>query len=119
MNGGAVEPETNVLIVSNPNLQPEDSRSFTAGVVYSPKFASGLDVSVDFWDTERIGVVTAPLADQVLQRELTGTLLPGEAVERDVGGNITRIITQDANIGNQESRGWDFGLQYQIGRAHV
>ena len=113
MNGGAFEPETNVLIVSNPNLQPEDSRSFTAGVVYSPKYVPGLDVSVDFWDTERIGVVTAPLADQVLQRELTGTLLPGEAVERDVGGNITRIITQDANIGNQESRGWDFGLQYQ------
>ncbi|PYL07204.1 MAG: hypothetical protein DME34_07310, partial [Verrucomicrobia bacterium] len=113
MNGGAFEPETNVLIISNPNLQPEDSRSFSAGFVYTAKYVPGLNVSVDFWDTERIGVVTAPLADQVLQRELTGTLLPGEVVERDVGGNITRIITQNQNIGNQESRGWDFGLLYQ------
>src|SRR5205085_7709521 len=113
MNGGAFEPETNTLIVSNPLLQPEDSRSFSAGVVYSPKYVPGLDLSVDFWDTERTGVVTAPLADQVLQRELTGTLLPGEAVERDIGGNITRIQTQKQNIGNQESRGFDFTLQYQ------
>jgi len=113
MKGGAFEPETNTLIISNRNLQPEDSRTFTAGFVYTPKYVPGLNLSVDFWDTERIGVVTAPLADQVLQRELTGTLLPGEAVERDIGGNITRIQTQNQNIGNQESRGFDFTLQYQ------
>jgi iron complex outermembrane recepter protein len=113
MNGGAFEPETNTLIISNKNLQPEDSRSFSAGFVYTPKYVPGLNLSVDFWDTERIGVVTAPLADQVLQRELTGTLLPGEVVERDISGNILRIQTQNQNIGNQESRGFDFTLQYQ------
>src|SRR5213595_3074161 len=113
MNKGAFEPETNVLISSNKNLQPEDSRTFTAGFVYTPKYVPGLDLSVDFWDTERIGVVTAPIADQVLQRELTGTLLPGEAVERDIGNNITRILSRNQNIGNQEARGFYFGLQYQ------
>lgn len=112
MNGGAFEPETNTLIVSNSHLQPEDSRNFTAGIVYSPKYVPGLTMSVDFWDIERIGVVSAETADQVLQRELNGTLLPGESVER-VAGKITRIIIPDENIGNQESRGFDFGLQYQ------
>src|SRR5881227_430828 len=112
-NGGVFEPETNTLISSNPGLQPEDSRSFSGGGVYSPKYVPGLNLSVDFWDIERTGVVTAPLADQVLQRELTGTLLPGEAVERDIGGNITRILIRNQNIGNQESRGFDFGLYYQ------
>src|SRR6266536_2935021 len=113
MKGGVFEPETNTLITSNPNLQPEDSRSFSGGVVYSPKYVPGLNLSVDFWDIERTGVVTAPLADQVLQRELTGTLLPGEKVERDIGGNITRILIRNKNIGNQEARGFDFGLYYQ------
>jgi iron complex outermembrane recepter protein len=113
MKGGVFEPETNTLITSNPNLQPEDSRSFSGGAVYSPKYVPGLNLSVDFWDIERTGVVTAPLADQVLQRELTGTLLPGEKVERDVGGNITRILIRNQNIGNQEARGLDFGLYYQ------
>jgi len=113
MKGGAFEPETNTLITSNPGLQPEDSRSFSAGIVYTPKYVPGLNLSVDFWDTERIGVVTAPLADQVLQRELTGTLLPGERVERDIGGNITRITIRNQNIGDQEARGFDFTVQYQ------
>ena len=112
-NGGVFEPETNTLISSNPGLQPEDSRSFSGGFVYTPKYVPGLNLSVDFWDIERTGVVTAPLDDQVLQRELTGTLLPGEAVERDIGGNITRILSRNQNIGNQEARGFDFGLQYQ------
>src|SRR5207249_12052068 len=111
--GGAFEPETNTLIISKKNLQPEDSRSFSAGIVYTPKYVPGLNLSVDFWDTERIGVVTAPLADQVLQRELTGTLLPGERVERDIGGNITRITIRNQNIGDQEARGFDFTVQYQ------
>src|SRR5438270_21184 len=61
--GGVFEPETNTLISSNPGLQPEDSRSFSGGVVYSPKYVPGLNLSVDFWDIERTGVVTALLAD--------------------------------------------------------
>ena len=113
MKGGLIESETNTLIVSNPNLTPEDSRSFSGGFVYTPKYAPGLNVSVDFWDVERTGVVAAPTADQVLQRELTGGLLPGEVVERDAGGFITRIIIPDQNLGSQEAKGVDLGLQYQ------
>jgi len=115
LKGGLFEPETNTLIQSNPNLQPEDSRSFSAGFVYTPKFVPGLNVSVDFWDIERIGIVAAPTAQQVLDREATNSLLPGEAVERDPNsGNITRILLSNQNLGSQESRGYDFTLQYQL-----
>ena len=31
-----------LTFLPNPNLQPEDSRNFTAGIVYSPKYVSGL-----------------------------------------------------------------------------
>jgi hypothetical protein len=48
----------------------------------------------------------------VLAREATGTLLPGEAVERDTGGFITRIIIPNQNLGAQTARGVDFGIQY-------
>jgi len=114
LRGGFFEPETNTLIQSNPNLQPEDSRSFSAGFVYTPKGVPGLTVSVDFWDIERIGIVAAPTAQQVLEREASGSLLPGEAVERDPNsGNITRILLSNQNLGSQEARGYDFTLQYQ------
>jgi outer membrane receptor protein involved in Fe transport len=112
-NGGVFEPETNTLIFSNPNLQPEDSRSFSAGFVYTPKYVPGLTFSADFWDIERTGVIFAKTADQVLQDELNGTLTPPENVERDVDGNITRITTQNLNSSSQTARGVDFSLLYQ------
>src|SRR5262249_34190651 len=45
--------------------------------------------------------------------EVNGTLGPGESVERDAGGNITRITTIDQNNSSQTARGVDFGLAYQ------
>jgi iron complex outermembrane receptor protein len=114
LKGGEFEPETNTLIQSNKNLQPEDSRSFSAGFVYTPKYVPGLNVSVDFWDIERTGIVAAPTAQQVLDREATNSLLPGEAVERDPNtGTISRILLSNQNLGSQEARGYDFTLQYQ------
>jgi iron complex outermembrane receptor protein len=112
--GNNFEPETNTLVVSNPNLQPEDSRSFSAGFVYSPKYVPGLTYSMDFWDIERTGVIFAKTAQQVLQDELHGTLTPPEAVERDPNsGDLNRIVTVNQNNSAQTARGIDFGLQYQ------
>ena len=112
-NNGLLESETNVLVTSNPNLQPEDSRAFSGGIVYTPKYVPGLTLSVDFFDIERTGVVGSPTADSVLAREAAGALLPGEAVERDAGGFITRILKSNQNFGAQTARGVDFGVQYQ------
>ncbi len=114
MNGGAFEPETNVLVLSNPNLQPEESSSYNFGVVYSPKYAPGLTFSVDVWGIDRDKVIGSSPADEVLARELTGKLLNGESVERDAGGGITRIVTQNRNLGSQQANGVDFTLLYQL-----
>jgi len=113
LNGGALEPETNVLVLSNPNLKPEDSESYSAGVVYTPKYVPGLTFSVDVWGIQRDSVIGSDPADKVLAREVAGMLLPGEAVERDAGGGITRIITQNRNLGEQSADGVDFTLLYQ------
>ena len=112
--GGLLESETPVLTTSNPNLQPEDSRAWTGGIVYTPKWAPGLTLNLDFWDIERVGVVAAPFPDAVLAREANGTLLPGETVERDAGGFISRITLANQNQGAEEARGLDIGAQYQI-----
>ncbi|HJT46036.1 MAG TPA: TonB-dependent receptor [Chthoniobacterales bacterium] len=107
LKGGLFESETNVLITSNRNLQPEDSRSFSGGFVYTPKPVPGLTFNADFWDIERTGVVFAPTADQVLNGGAPGV------VERDQGGFITRIVVANENFGAQTARGVDLGLQYQ------
>ena len=58
---GGTEPETQQRIDPQKTLQPEDSRNFSAGFVYTPKWihnwnaSSTLTMSVDFWDVERDG----------------------------------------------------------------
>ena len=113
------EPEGPVVFTSQPFLQPEDSRSFTCGFVYTPKWVSGLTISVDIWDTERTGVVVQSTTSDILHRELAGAegtgqgLLPGEIVQRDPNtGNIERIFTPFINSGSLKANGVDFGVQY-------
>src|SRR5207248_7589539 len=54
--GGNFDPVTKTrfgevpfIVRSNPNLQPEDSRSFSGGIVYTPKFVQGLTISMDIF----------------------------------------------------------------------
>jgi iron complex outermembrane recepter protein len=103
-----------VTVTSNPLLQPEDSRNFNAGFVYSPKFVPGLTLSCDLWDIERKGVAYLPFTEDVITRDENGALLPGEAVLRDPSGEVTRVIDTYQNGGSERARGVDLGLQYQI-----
>jgi iron complex outermembrane recepter protein len=103
-----------IRVNSNPALEPEDSRNFTAGIVYTPRFVQGLTVSLDIYDIERQGVVFLPSDLQVLRREMRGRLLPGEMVLRDLETNQVILLTKTyQNNGGERARGIDIGLQYQ------
>ena len=63
-------------------LQPEDSRSFSAGIVWTPKWVNGLTLSIDFWSIMETGVVAQSQANDVLERELnqlSGNGLPASS----------------------------------------
>jgi outer membrane receptor protein involved in Fe transport len=95
-------------------LQASDSRNFTAGIVYSPKFAPGLTLLVDFYNIDLTGAVFLPDDSDVISRDENGTLLPGETVLRDPTGEVTRIVKTYQNGGSQTARGVDLGLQYAV-----
>jgi iron complex outermembrane receptor protein len=57
-------------------------------------------------------VVQSAFLDAVLARELAGTLLPGERVERLPDGTITRIVVSNRNEASQKANGVDLGVQY-------
>ena len=113
LTGNDIDPETPFIIRSNPNLQPEDSRSFTAGFVYTPKFVQGLTITVDLFDIESKGRVIIPSIPSVIDRSVAGQSLPLESVNRDANGEITSIELAYQNAGSQKARGVDFGIQYQ------
>src|SRR2546423_3745038 len=56
MNGGAFEPETTTLIQSTPDLQPEDSETFSGGIVWAPKVVSGPAILTALLQIERAWV---------------------------------------------------------------
>ena len=85
-------------------------------MVFTPKFVSGLTLSIDIWSIERTGIVVTPDANQVLAREAEGALLPGEFVERDAAGNISRIGFQFQNSGQARARGVDLGFNINTSR---
>ena len=106
------EREQNIVNTSNPFLQPEDSTSFTAGIVWTPKFVPGLTLTVDLWDTEQTGQVVLDNIPSILRREEQGALLPAEIVQRDAQGYIQRIFVPFINSGSTTASGVDVGLQY-------
>jgi outer membrane receptor protein involved in Fe transport len=117
---GATEPETTIVSSSNPNLQPEDSRAWTGGAVWTPKWLPDhgwgtLTVSLDLWAIDRRGVVAAPSAQEVVNRFFSGQQLPGEDVQLDPAtGGVNFVRTAFQNAGRQNARGADFGGQYQF-----
>ncbi len=118
--GDNFDPVTKMLvdevpftIRSNPNLQPEDSRNFTAGLVYSPAYLPGLTLTIDLYDIESKGRTVIPNPQNLIDRSVNGQLLPGEIVSRDADGNISAIQLAFQNAGSQKARGIDFDLSYQ------
>ncbi|CAM3647460.1 MULTISPECIES: TonB-dependent receptor domain-containing protein [Pseudoalteromonas] len=40
------------LVGGNPDLQPEESKSITAGIVYQPEWLEGFSVTADYWEID-------------------------------------------------------------------
>jgi iron complex outermembrane receptor protein len=126
---GGVEPETTQEVDANRNLQPEDSRNFSAGFVYTPKWIKNwqpnatLTMSVDFWDVERTGVVTVPSAQSLVNlffKTPLGGLPPGVQVNIDPTTNTANFVKSGfENSGRQRARGIDMSLQYQVQTANI
>ena len=103
------------VLRSNPNLQPEDSRSFSGGFVYTPKFVPGLTLTVDLWDIESTGRAFIPDLQDVIDRNAVGKSLPLERVVRDpVTHEVILVEAAFQNAGSRKSVGADFAIDYQV-----
>ena len=104
------------MVKSNPDLQPEKSRSFNAGFSFSPKFLRGLTLSADVFDVEITGRInTDPSAQELVNRFIFGTLLPGDMILLDpTGTSVNSLQTIFENEGREQSRGIDMALEYAL-----
>lgn len=105
---------------SNPGLTPETSESKTLGVVFSPSFAEGLNVSLDWWNIRIENTIIADSPTNVLNDcyvrgiEARCSDPTGSRFTRNADGVITSFYFAGINAGWQETEGYDLDLTYSM-----
>ena len=98
----------------NPNLLPEEAHTLTGGIVVRPPFIEGLQFSVDGFDIELDGAITALGAQEVVDRCFNGDQTFCGAIDRDAAGVITLVRTISFNAQVLKTRGIDLEAAYSF-----
>jgi iron complex outermembrane recepter protein len=114
--GGSV----NVEIGGNKDLKPEDSKSWSAGMVF--QLGRQFELTLDRYNIDYRNQINTADADQILRNELIGT---GSLVQRNpasaadvaagIPGTIALIRTVPANLARSTVSGWDVELKARQG----
>ena len=102
----------------NPNLSEETADTLTVGLVYEPSFIPGLEASIDYYDIQISDVIASLTNEAILTGCYTDTVgITNDfcaIITRDVDGQLTRILNQEANLNGMRARGVDFALNYRF-----
>ncbi|MGH8238316.1 MAG: TonB-dependent receptor domain-containing protein, partial [Steroidobacteraceae bacterium] len=120
--GASLAPGQNVVALSggNPDLDPEESESWSAGLVLTPRFVPGLRVSADWTRTEKTGNIGFVIPTLQANLDLE-QLIPG-LVTRDTNPatfgtfGVGPIIGLDARLRNvafTQVEAYDFAVDYR------
>ncbi|WP_297803016.1 TonB-dependent receptor [Arenimonas sp. GDDSR-1] len=104
----------------NPDLRPEYGTNFTYGFVYSPGWAEGLDLTVDYWKANLNDVISTIGVTETMNRCL-GLGIYGspdpvfcDRVERDpTTGDLVTVDTTGFNFAEARLSGIDLGAAYR------
>ena len=112
----------NLLGGGNPNLNPEEADTYTYGVVWTPSFVPGFNLSVDYFDIQVDGLVSSVGALNTLNlcygqndaaacgritRNAGGQLWVGTGVVQDLNNNIGGLATSGLDFNANYSFDWE------------
>ena len=106
----------------NPKLVPEVSRTYTMGAVWTPDFATGLTMSLDYYRihlANAIGPIAPSTTIQTLCEASGGTSIycanyqrPLPFSDRTIANFATKLLTFNLNTASIQTEGWDFETNY-------
>jgi len=100
---------------SNPKLRPEESKSKTVGVVWSPRWVDGLDINLDWYSYKITNMIIQDSVDRILRDcYVLGNAPRCGSIKRAGDGHITSMFYGLANLGAMETEGWDLGIRYRL-----
>jgi len=100
----------------NPNLAPETSESTTLGIVFSPEYIEGFDMSLDWWKIEIEDSITTlgaqTIADACI---LGGASAQCSLIQRLPGtGALVGLLDVNTNGASDEIEGYDITANYRF-----
>lgn len=101
---------------SNSKLTPETATTRTFGVIYSPHYVEGLDVSLDWYKIDIKNVISQDEVQNILDDcYVAGISSRCSGFTRDpANGVITNMFYGLTNKGWQKTAGYDFGVNYRF-----
>lgn len=108
----------NLLSGGNPALNAEEADTYTYGVVWTPAFAPGFNLTIDYFDIDVVGLVSSIGALNTVAQCYGST--PDAAacgrIRRNAGGQLWigsgQVEDLNNNIGGLATTGWDFNANY-------
>ena len=100
----------------NPNAGPETSTSKTLGLVYSPSYVEGLNVTLDWWNVEIEGALSTPSVATILdQCYMQGNEQACSLFTRRADNHqIDYMLLAPANLAVIDVEGYDLGVDYRF-----
>ena len=100
---------------SNPELTPETSKSKTVGLVWSPTFAEGLNLSLDWFNIKIENTIVGDTPDDQLNDcYVLGVAERCTTFTRDATqGYVNSMLFGSRNAGFIETEGFDFDVAYR------
>ena len=100
---------------ANANLKPETSTSKTAGIVWSPRWVQGLDISLDWYNYKIENMIILDDVDRILRDcYILGDASRCAAHTRAADGHIDSLTYSITNLGAMETEGYDLGIKYRM-----
>jgi len=100
----------------NPDLEAEEAKSWTAGVVLQPRWIRGLSFTADYYDIQIDNAISLVGAQDIIDNcyDASGGLDPSfcSLFTRGADSNIDFIETTFINAAALTTKGWDFELAY-------
>jgi iron complex outermembrane receptor protein len=114
------DPFTNNSLVAvtristgNVNLDAEKADNLTAGVVFTPSFAPGLSLSVDYYDVKIKGAIIPATPQSIVDFCFQGDAALCRLITREAG-IITQVATPTLNVAEFRASGWDLEASYNF-----
>ncbi|WP_447755318.1 TonB-dependent receptor plug domain-containing protein [Sphingopyxis fribergensis] len=114
---GTVQNNVVVYGGGNVNLTPEISHTLTLGGSYSPSFASGFRLSVDYYDIDIDNVITTVTANDLLKQCFAAAPTDPTCngiIARETNGTIGSITNIYRNLANYRTQGLDIEASYRM-----